>query len=123
LTSITGGFENVGFEKDPEEMQKIINMLKDSHADLLYVGLGSPKQDFFIDDKKFEYQIPLSFSVGIAIDYLGGNIKRAPVWVQNIGFEWFYRFCQEPKRLFKRYFVDSWKMIGYYRDFKKKVRG
>ena len=111
-----------GFEKDPIEMKKINTMLKESNADLLYVGLGSPKQDIFIDDNKNEYQIPLSFSVGIAIDYLGGNIKRAPVWMQNIGLEWFYRFCQEPKRLFKRYFIDSWKVIGYYRGFKQEKR-
>lgn len=111
-----------GFEKNPDEIAKIIKMLKDSKADFLYVGLGSPKQDFFIDDYKMEYQIPLSFSVGIAIDYLGGNIKRAPLWMQNIGLEWFYRFCQEPKRLFKRYFIDSWKIIDYYKDFKKVQR-
>lgn len=106
-----------GFEKDPQELDKINEMLKRSKADLLYVGLGSPKQDFFIDDNKDTYQIPLSFSVGIAIDYIGGNIKRAPLWMQNLGLEWFYRFCQEPKRLFKRYFIDSWKIIKYYKEF------
>lgn len=112
-----------GFEKDPAEMQKINTMLKDSGADLLFVGLGSPKQDYFIEDNKDIYQIPLSYSIGIAIDYIGGNIKKAPKWISDMGFEWFYRFCQEPKRLFHRYFVEPWKVIGYYREYRKAKAG
>lgn len=106
-----------GFEKDGAELRKINRMLKESSADLLFVGLGSPKQDYFIDENKYFYQIPLSFSVGIAIDYFAGRVKRAPLWMNKAGLEWFYRFCQEPKRLFKRYFVDSWRIIRYYIDF------
>lgn len=108
-----------GFEKDPEETQRINAMLKKSNADLLFVGLGSPKQDIFIDENKNIYQIPLSFSIGIAIDYCAGNIKKSPKWMSDVGLEWFYRFCQEPRRLFKRYFVDSWKIFKYYWDFKR----
>ena len=109
-----------GFEKDPAEMQKINRLLKNSNADLLFVGLGSPKSDVFIDENKDIYQIPLSCSIGIVIDYLAGKIKEAPKWMSDAGLEWFYRFCQEPRRLFKRYFVDSWKIIGYYYKFKRK---
>ena len=111
-----------GFEKDEKELNKIITMLKQSKADLLFVGVGCPKEDYFIDTYKDVYQIPLSYSIGIAIDYIGGNIKRAPKWMRDVGLEWFYRFCQEPKRLFKRYFVDSWKIIKYYRDYKKQKK-
>lgn len=111
-----------GFENDEQEMLKINTMLKESKADLLFVGLGSPKQDIFIEENKDFYQIPLSFSIGIAIDYIGGNIKRAPRWMSNIGLEWFYRFCQEPKRLFNRYFVESWRIIKYYREFIRSER-
>lgn len=108
-----------GFEKDEAELAKINDMLKSSGADLLFVGLGSPKQDIFIGENKDIYQIPLSFSIGIAIDYFAGRVKKAPDWMNRIGLEWFYRFCQEPKRLFKRYFIDSWKVIGYFISFKK----
>lgn len=108
-----------GFEKDKTEMVKINTMLRESGADLLFVGLGSPKQDIFIEENKDTYQISLSFSIGIAIDYLADRIKKAPKWMSNIGLEWFYRFCQEPKRLFRRYFIDSWKIVRYYREFKK----
>lgn len=109
-----------GFEKDEAEMNKINAMLKNSGADLLFVGLGSPKQDYFIEDNKDIYQIPLSFSIGIAIDYFAGRIKKAPTWMNKAGLEWFYRFCQEPKRLFRRYFVDSWKILKYYREYTRK---
>lgn len=102
-----------GFEKDAAEMQRINTMLNASHADLLFVGLGSPKQDIFIDENKDIYQIPLSYSIGIAIDYIGGNIKRAPKWMRDVGLEWLYRFCQDPGRLFKRYFIESWRILKY----------
>lgn len=109
-----------GFEKDEAEINTINTMLKNSRADILFVGLGSPKQDIFIDDNKEIYQIPLSFSIGIAIDYLAGTIKQPPKWMRDVGLAWFYRFCSEPKRLFHRYFVESWKVIGYYREYRKK---
>ena len=65
-----------GFEKDKAELNKINTMLKQSKADLLFVGVGCPKEDYFIDSNKDIYQIPLSYSIGIAIDYIGGNIKK-----------------------------------------------
>lgn len=108
-----------GFEKDEAELSKINAMLKDSGADLLFVGMSSPKRDFFIDENKEIYQIPLSFSVGIVIDYLAGSVKQPPKWMRDVGLAWFYRFCSEPRRLFYRYFVESWKVVGYYFEYKK----
>ena len=74
-----------GFERDDAEMNKINALLKSSGADLLFVGLGSPKQDIFIDENKEIYQIPLSFSIGIAIDYFAGRVKKAPNWMNRAG--------------------------------------
>lgn len=102
-----------GFERDEMEIAKINELLKASQADLLFVGLGSPKQDIFIDENKDVYQIPLSLSIGIAIDYLGGSIEPTPKWARDHGLAWFFRFIQEPRRLFKRYFVEGWKVMGY----------
>lgn len=96
-----------GFEKNKDEMEKIINMLRDSRADMLFVGMGSPKQDIFIYENKEQYQIPVSFSMGAALDFIAGNIKRAPRWMINIGLEWLYRVSQDPKRLWKRYFIND----------------
>lgn len=111
-----------GFEHDEAEMEKINALLKASQADILFVGLGSPKQDIFIDENKKIYRIPLSLSIGIAIDYLGGSIDPTPKWARDHGLAWFFRFIQEPRRLFKRYFIEGWKVLGYIISYALKVR-
>jgi N-acetylglucosaminyldiphosphoundecaprenol N-acetyl-beta-D-mannosaminyltransferase len=108
-----------GFEKDSAEMEKIISILRESGADQLFVGMGSPKQDIFIYENKEKYQIPVSFSMGAAIDFIGGSVKRAPKWMSDVGLEWFHRFIYNPKRLFRRYFIDDRRILKFYRDFKK----
>ena len=101
----------IGFEKDQNELKKINQMLYDSHADMLFVGMGVPKQDIFIYENMNKYQIPMSFSIGGTIDFIAGEQKRAPKWMSKIGMEWFYRLCQSPKRMFKRYFIDDSKIL------------
>ena len=96
-----------GFEKDAKEIEKINKMLFESKADMLFVGMGVPKQDIFIYENMHKYQIPMSFSIGATIDFEAGVQKRAPRWMNRVGLEWLYRFLQEPKRMFKRYFVDD----------------
>lgn len=112
-----------GFEKKPEEIRKIVGILKKSGADQLFVGLGSPKQDIFIYENMKEYNIPVSFSMDAALDFIGDNEKRAPRWMSDHGLEWFYRLIQNPKRFFKRYIVDDLKIFGYFLKFKKKLSG
>ena len=102
-----------GFEKDSKEIEKINGILRESGADILFIGLGSPKQDYFMEENLALYNIPITFPTGSAIDMISGRVKVPPKWVCDIGMAWFYRFCQEPRRLFKRYFIDSWKIIGY----------
>lgn len=111
-----------GFEKDPKEMEKIITILKNSGADQLFVGMGSPKQDIFIYENMNKYQIPVSYSMGAAIDFIGGSVKRAPKWMSDCGLEWLHRFFQNPKRLYKRYFIEDRRILGYYKDFRKKEK-
>ncbi len=111
-----------GFEKDPVEMDKIITMLRDSGADQLFVGMGSPKQDIFIYENMYKYQIPVSYSMGAALDFLGGGAKRAPKWMSDYGLEWFHRFLQNPERLYKRYFVNDRRILKYFFDFRKKEK-
>lgn len=101
----------MGFEKDQKELNKINQMLYDSHADMLFVGMGVPKQDIFIYENMNKYQIPMSFSIGGTIDFIAGEQKRAPKWMSKIGIEWLYRLCQSPKRMFKRYFIDDLKIV------------
>lgn len=108
----------VGFEKDTEELDKINTMLYESGADMLFVGMGSPKQDIFIYENMEKYQIPMSFSIGGTIDFIAGEQKRAPRWINRIGFEWFYRFLKDPQRMFRRYFVDDVKILRLVRKYK-----
>lgn len=104
----------VGFDTDAEEIEKINRILLNSGADMLFVGMGVPKQDIFIYENMEKYNIPMSFSVGGTIDFIAGIQKRAPKWVSEHGLEWLYRFFQEPKRLFKRYFVDDMKILELF---------
>lgn len=96
-----------GFEKNEEELQKINTILKDSQADLLFVGMGVPKQDRFIYENMHKYEIPMSFSIGATIDFIAGEQKRAPRWMTDHGIEWIYRLLCDPKRMFKRYIIDD----------------
>ena len=97
----------LGFETNSEELKRSLEMIKECKADILIVFLGCPKQERFIAKHKDEYQVPVSITMGGCIDFIGADIKRAPLWMQKSGLEWFFRFAQEPKRLFKRYFVDD----------------
>lgn len=100
-----------GFEKDEEELSKINKMISDVHPDLLITCFGCPKQEKFIYENYQKYDALVSICAGATVDFLAGNIKRAPKWMSKCGLEWLYRFFKEPKRLFKRYFVDDVKII------------
>ena len=96
-----------GFEIDKSEIERINSLLLQSEADLLFVGMGVPKQDIFIYENMNKYNIPMSFSIGATIDFIAGVQKRAPKWINSIGFEWLYRLINNPKRMFKRYLRDD----------------
>lgn len=109
-----------GFEKDDNEIKKIIEEINLAKPDILAVGLGAPKQEKFLYKYRNDLNVPISLAIGASIDFEAGNIERAPLWMQKCGLEWFYRFTQEPKRMFKRYFIDDIKilkiLIKYRRD-------
>lgn len=107
-----------GFEKDKKELDKIKEQIQKVHPDILIVGLGCPKQEKFMYYHCKELGVPISFGLGASIDFEAGNIKRAPKWMSNHGLEWLYRFSKEPKRLFKRYFVDDLKIISVARKYR-----
>ena len=108
-----------GFEKNKKQLKKANERIKNSGADILIVFLGCPKQEKFIAKNKDKYCVPISFTMGGCVDFIGGNVKRAPKWMQNVGLEWFYRFLQEPKRMFRRYFIDDMRIFGLVRKYRK----
>jgi exopolysaccharide biosynthesis WecB/TagA/CpsF family protein len=97
-----------GFEKNEEECAKIIELINQSGATVLAVGVGAPKQENFISKYKDQFtNIKIFLAIGATIDFEAGNIKRAPKWISEIGMEWLYRLLAEPKRLWKRYLVHG----------------
>jgi N-acetylglucosaminyldiphosphoundecaprenol N-acetyl-beta-D-mannosaminyltransferase len=109
-----------GFEKDDVEMKKIKKMIKDAAPHILIVGLGCPKQELFIFKNKNELGVPLSLGLGASFDFQAGNIRRAPKWMADHGFEWLYRITQDPKRLIKRYLIDDMKIFRIAVKYKKR---
>ena len=101
----------IGFESNGNECKKINEMISDCQADILFVCLGCPKQEKWVYENYKKYGATVSICAGATVDFLAGNVKRAPKWMSDHGLEWFYRFLQEPKRLFKRYFIDDVKIF------------
>lgn len=93
-----------------EEDNAVINMINESLADFLWVGLGAPKQEVFMASHKDRIK-SLMVGVGAGFDYIAGNIKRAPLWMQKCNLEWLYRLIQDPIRLFSRYLYTNTKFI------------
>ena len=99
-----------GFEQDQTAMQRIRAALRATRPDVVYVALGSPKQEWLID--QLRQQLPeLStawwLGVGISLSFITGEVQRAPWWVQRLGLEWAHRMAQEPRRLCRRYVIDG----------------
>lgn len=104
-----------GFEKNPEECEELIRIINESGANVLLVGVGAPKQEkWIIKYRNRMPQIDIFMGLGATIDFEAGTLKRAPIFWQKIGMEWLYRCLKEPKRLFKRYFIDDMKFFFYF---------
>ena len=88
-----------GYEKDNDKIIKAINKSK---ADIVFVALGSPKQEYWITENMNKVNAKIFQGVGGSFDVFSGNIKRAPKWMQKIGLEWLYRLIKEPKRIFRQ---------------------
>lgn len=108
----------LGFEKDDAELAKTNELISQAKPDLLIACLGCPKQEKFIYENITKYHAKVSVCAGATVDFMAGNVNRAPKWMSDHGLEWFYRFTQEPKRLFKRYFVDDMKILGLAHKYK-----
>ena len=101
-----------GFEKDEQELSRIREMISALQPDIVLACFGCPKQEKWIYENYRTIDAGVFLCAGATVDFLAGNVKRAPAWISRVGLEWFYRFLKEPKRLFKRYFVDDMKIFG-----------
>lgn len=90
-----------------DEAAAAARAIRESGARLLFVGISSPKKEFFLAEQLAEMGPVFAMGVGGSFDVIAGLTKRAPVWMQRAGLEWFYRFVQEPRRMWKRYLVGN----------------
>ena len=110
-----------GFEKNEKECMELIDIVNASGATVLLVGVGAPKQEKWIAKYRSQmFNIKIFMALGATIDFEAGNIKRAPILFQKMAMEWFYRFLREPKRLFRRYFIDD---VCFFYYFAKQLLG
>lgn len=96
-----------GFERDRELQLATVRAVQSAHPDIVFVGLGSPKQERWIVEHMHEYGPAVSIGVGISFSFAAGHIKRAPRWMRRCGLEWLHRLWREPRRLWKRYLIDG----------------
>ncbi len=107
---ILAGYRNGYFAEEQEDT--IVNDIVNSGAHMLFVAITSPKKENFLYRHKAQLsRVNFIMGVGGSFDVFAGKTKRAPQWMQKIGMEWFYRFLQEPKRMWKRYLVGNTKFL------------
>ena len=107
-----------GFEKDKKEIEKINAIISAVHPDILIVCFGCPKQEKWIYENYKKYDAKVSVCAGATVDFLAGNINRAPKWMSDHGMEWFFRFLQEHNRMFKRYFIDDIRILKLIKKYR-----
>ncbi len=95
------------FEENKEENYKVINRIKSSNPDILFLALGSPRQEIWLNKHKDDIGAKINVGIGSVFDYFSGRKKRCPKFLQNIKLEWLWRLLSEPNRLFNRYVIND----------------
>ncbi len=111
------GYRNGYFTEN--ESDDIVAEISGAKATMLFVGFSSPQKEYWINKHLEQMNVPFVMGVGGSFDILAGKTKRAPNYLQKIGMEWFYRFAQEPRRMFRRYFVGN--LLFVYYILKEKI--
>lgn len=104
------GYRNGYFK--PDEEAGIVAAIRDARPDILFLGFGSPKKEYFMKTYHRELGIPFVMGVGGTFDVLAGRVSRAPRWMQRSGLEWSYRLAQEPRRMWRRYLVGNTRFLS-----------
>lgn len=98
----------LGFERQLTENERILRLIADARPDVLVVGFGAPKQELWVHAHRESIAASVALCAGATIDFLAGEKRRAPRWMQRGGLEWLYRIGTDPSRLAKRYARDAW---------------
>ncbi|MEM9481103.1 MAG: WecB/TagA/CpsF family glycosyltransferase [Verrucomicrobiota bacterium] len=121
--TITGSYSPPFGEWPEDEFERICEKIRESGANVIWVGLGCPKQEQWIGDHKDKLPPGVYLAVGAAFAFHAGEVSQAPKFLQRIGMEWAYRLMMEPRRLFKRYFVNNRLFLQYWITDMVKNRG
>lgn len=111
------GIEVVGVSAPPFrpstalELDADLTRIQAAHPDFVWVGLGAPKQEYWVEEARSRLQVAGLLAVGAAFDFHSGGKRRAPRWMQHVGLEWLYRLASEPRRLWRRYVVTNTKFL------------
>jgi len=97
-----------GFEQDVDYSSNLAKTIARHGTTHLFFCVGAPKSEIWLDQYRQAIGSCHSLALGMGANFFAGTAQRAPLWVQRIGGEWFWRFLHEPQRLFRRYFLDSW---------------
>jgi N-acetylglucosaminyldiphosphoundecaprenol N-acetyl-beta-D-mannosaminyltransferase len=97
-----------GFESDPQQSERLIELIRAHGTTHLFLGVGAPKSEVWIDRYRDRAGDCYALCIGASLEFFAGTRRRAPVWMRRGGLEWLFRVLQEPRRLWRRYFLDSW---------------
>jgi len=110
---IVGVYEPPFRPLHPAEEKTFTEMVRQAKPDIIWVGLSTPKQEKFMSEYLPKLDTTLMVGVGAAFDFHAGKVRQAPRWIQRSGFEWLFRLCHEPRRLWKRYFKNNPRFLFY----------
>jgi N-acetylglucosaminyldiphosphoundecaprenol N-acetyl-beta-D-mannosaminyltransferase len=101
-----------GFEKDAPYSTQLADRVRGHQSTHLFLGVGCPKSEIWVDKHRGRLGDLYAFAFGAGLEFFAGVTRRAPKLLQKFGLEWAWRVAHDPRRLFKRYFVDSWAFVG-----------
>lgn len=104
---MAGGYSPPFRPLTPEEDAQVVDRINAARPDVVWVGLGSPKQDLWMATHRERLEAPLLVGVGAAFDFYTGRVRQAPRWMMRLGLEWLFRLFQEPWRLWRRYLLGN----------------
>jgi N-acetylglucosaminyldiphosphoundecaprenol N-acetyl-beta-D-mannosaminyltransferase len=104
-----------GFEGDPALSRSLADRIRNHGTSHLFLGVGSPKSEVWLDQHRDRVGDSYALCVGAGLDFFAQTKRRAPVWMRKCGLEWSWRLGQEPRRLWRRYIVNSWRFLSAVR--------
>jgi N-acetylglucosaminyldiphosphoundecaprenol N-acetyl-beta-D-mannosaminyltransferase len=121
---IVGGYSPPHRPLTVEEREAVVKEINGSRADVVWVGIGVPKQEKWMAEMRAELEAPVLAGVGAAFDFHAGLVPQAPAWIQESGLEWAYRLAHEPRRLWRRYTRYNPRFVGAFaRQLREHRRG